>query len=116
AKGLVSNSTVTRLSRNDYPEGQLHVSIRYPAGLPTYGVNYASSVSRYANGRHAAVCRPFGSSHICVRGELTTPGRINIAEQRGALAVIDRIASNLEIAPSATDLTTWFDARDALPP
>jgi hypothetical protein len=114
-KGLVSNSTVTRLSRNDYPEGQLHISIRYPAGLPMYGVNYASSVSRYANGRHAAVCRSFGSSHICVRGELSTPGRINIAEQRGALAVIDRIASNLEIAPSATDLTTWFDARDALP-
>jgi hypothetical protein len=114
-KGLVSNSTVTRLNRNDYPEGQLHISIRYPAGLPMYGVHYSSLVSRYANGRNAGVCRPFGSSHICVRGELSTPSRIDIADQRGALALIDRIASNLEFAPSATHPTTWFDAREALP-
>jgi hypothetical protein len=61
------------------------------------------------------VCRPFGNSHICVRGELTTPGRINIADQPGALAVIDRIASNLELATSPSDTASWFDARQALP-
>jgi Sigma-70, region 4 len=114
-KGLVSHSTVTYLARNDYPEGSMQISIRYPAGLPTYGVNYSSLVSRYTNGRYTAVCRPFGNSHICVRGELSTPDRINIAAQRGALAVVDRIAWNLEFAPSATDLTGWFDARQALP-
>ena len=114
-KGLVSHSTVAYLARNDYPEGMMQISIRYPAGLPMYGVNYSSSVSRYTNGRYTAVCRPFGNSHICVRGELSTPGRIEIAAQRGALAVVDRIASNLEFAPSATDLTGWFDARQALP-
>jgi Sigma-70, region 4 len=113
-RGLVSNSTVINLARNDYPEGILHISIRYPAGLPMYG-NYSSFVPRYANGRHAAVCRPFADSHVCVRGELTTPGRIDIGAQRGALAVIDRIASNLEFAPSATDTASWYDARQALP-
>ena len=114
-KGLVSRSTVTYLARNDYPEGLMQISIRYPAGLPMYGVRYSSMVSRYTNGRHTAVCRPFGASHICVRGELSTPGRIDIGAQRGALAVIERIASNLEFAPSATDHTGWFDARHALP-
>ena len=114
-KGLVSHSTVTYLSRNDYPEGMMQISIRYPAGLPMYGVHYSSLVSRYTNGRQTAVCRPFGDSHICVRGELDTPGRIDIAAQRGALAVVDQIASNLEFAPSATDLAGWFDARQALP-
>jgi hypothetical protein len=114
-KGLVSRSTVTYLTRNDYPEGLLQISIRYPAVLPMFGVHYTSRVSRYTNGRHSAVCRPFGDSHICVRGELSTPGRIDIGAQRGALAVIDRVASNLEFAPSATDLTGWFDARHALP-
>jgi hypothetical protein len=113
--GLVSNSTVIHLTRNDYPEGILHISIRYPAGLPMYGGNFSSFVPRYANGRHAAVCRPFGDSHVCVRGELTTPGRIDIGGQRGALAVIDRIASNIELAPSATDTASWYDARQALP-
>ena len=54
-KGLVSNSTVTYLTRNDYPEGLLQISIRYPASLPMYGVHYSSLVSRYANGRHAGV-------------------------------------------------------------
>ena len=72
-KGLVSNSTVAYLTRNDYPEGMLQISIRYPAGLPMYGVNYSSSISRYANGRYAAACRPFGDSHICVRADLTSP-------------------------------------------
>ena len=72
-KGLVSHSTVAYLTRNDYPEGLLQISIRYPASLPMYGVNYSSLVSRYTNGRHTAVCRPFGDSHICVRGELSTP-------------------------------------------
>jgi DNA-directed RNA polymerase specialized sigma24 family protein len=114
-KGLVSHSTVTYLTRNDYPEAPMQISIRYPAGLPMYGVNYTSLVSRYTSGRHTAVCRPFGDSHICVRGELSTPARIDIASQRGALALVDRIASNLELAPSATDLTGWFDARQALP-
>jgi hypothetical protein len=114
-KGLVSHSTVTYLTRNDYPEGMMQISIRYPAGLPMYGVNYSSPMSRYTSGRYTAVCRPFGDSHICVRGELSTPERVDIAGQRGALAVVDRIASNLEFAPSATDLTGWFDARQALP-
>ena len=114
-KGLANHSTVTYLTRNDYPEGMMEISIRYPAGLPTYGVNYSSSVSRYASGRYTTVCRPFSDSHICVRGELSTPGRVDIAAQPGALAVVDRIASNLEFAPSATDLSGWFDARQALP-
>jgi hypothetical protein len=114
-KGLVSHSTVTYLTRNDYPEGMMQISIRYPAGLPRYGVNYTSLISRYTSGRYTAVCRAFGDSHICVRGELSTPERVDIAAQPGALAVVDRIASNLEFAPSATDLTGWFDARQALP-
>jgi len=113
-RGLVSNSTVIYLARNDYPEGIQHISIRYPAGLPMSG-NYSSFVPRYANGRHAAVCRPFADSHVCVRGELTTPGRVDIGAQRGALAVIDRIAANLEFAPNATDTASWYDARQALP-
>jgi DNA-directed RNA polymerase specialized sigma24 family protein len=114
-KGLVSNSTVASLARNDYPEGIIQISIRYPAGLPMYGVSNSTLVSRYANGRHAAVCRPFANSHICVRGDLSTPGSIDIAGQRGALAVIDRIASKLELASNPTDPASWFDARDALP-
>lgn len=114
-KGLVSNSTVASLARNDYPEGIIQVSIRYPAGLPMYGVSNSSLVSRYARGRHAAVCRPFADSHICVRGDLSTPGSIDIRAQRGALAMIDQIASNLELARNPTDLGSWFDARDALP-
>ena len=69
----MSNSTVAYLTRNDYPEGLLQISIRYPASLPMYGVNYSSLISRYANGRQAAACRPFGDSHICVRAELHDP-------------------------------------------
>jgi Sigma-70, region 4 len=114
-KGLVRYSTVAFLTRNDYPEGIIHVSIRYPAGLPMYGVSNSAGVARYANGRHAAVCRPFGDSHICVRGEIATPGRINITQQHGALSVIDRIAAQLEFAPDPADPTSWFDARQALP-
>jgi hypothetical protein len=78
-------------------------------------VNNSASVLRYASGRHAAVCRPFGDSHVCVRGDLSTPGSIDVTSQRGALAVIDQIASNLELAASPRDLASWFDARDALP-
>jgi hypothetical protein len=114
-KGLVSNSTVAYLTRNDYPEGLLQISIRYPASLPMYGVNYSSLIARYAYGRHAAACRPFGDSHICVRAELPTRDSVNIAKQPGVLAVLDRIASNLQLAPSATDIAVWFDAREALP-
>jgi len=114
-KGLVSNSTVAFLTRNDYPEGIMQVSIRYPAGMPMYGVNNTALVSRYANGRTAGVCRLFGDSNICVRGDLSSPGSIDIAGQRGALAVIDQIASHLEFAASPTDVGSWFDARDALP-
>jgi hypothetical protein len=114
-KGLVRYSTVAFLTRNDYPEGIIHLSIRYPAGLPMYGVSSSTLAARYANGRHAAVCRPFGDSHICVRGEISTPGRINISDQRGVLAMIDKIAAHLELAPNPTDSGTWFDARDALP-
>jgi hypothetical protein len=114
-KGLVSNSTVAYLTRNDYPEGLLQISIRYPASLPMYGVNYSSLIARYAYGRHAAACRPFGDSHICVRAELPTRDSVNIAKQPGVLAVLDRIASNLQLAPSATDIGAWFDAREALP-
>jgi DNA-directed RNA polymerase specialized sigma24 family protein len=114
-RGLVNNSTVAYLTRNDYPEGIIQISIRYPAGLPMYAVNNSASVLRYATGRHAAVCRPFGDSHVCIRGDLSTPGSIDIAAQPGALAVIDQIASNLEIAASPRDLASWFDAREALP-
>ena len=114
-KGLVSNSTVAYLTRNDYPEGLLQISIRYPASLPMYSVNYTSLMSRYANGGHAAACRPFGDSHICVRADLPARDSVNLAQQPGVLAVLDQIASNLELAPSATDLDSWFDAREALP-
>jgi hypothetical protein len=114
-RGLMSNSTVAFLARNDYPEGIIQISVRYPAGLPMYAVNNSASVLRYANGRHAAVCRPFGDSHVCVRGDLSSPGSIDITAQRGALDVIDRIASNLELAASPRDLASWFDAREALP-
>jgi Sigma-70, region 4 len=114
-KGLVSNSTVAYLTRNDYPEGLLQISIRYPASLPMYSVNYSSLRSRYANGRHAASCRAFGDSHICVHADLPTRDAFNVAQQPEVLAVLDRIASNLELAPSATDLDSWFDAREALP-
>ena len=114
-KGLVTNSTVAFLTRNDYPEGIIQISIRYPAGMPMYGVNNTALVSRYVNGRHAGVCRLFGDSNICVRGDLNSPGSIDIADQRGALAVIDQIASQLEVAASPSDMRSWFDARDALP-
>jgi hypothetical protein len=114
-KGLVNNSTVAYLTRNDYPEGLLQISIRYPASLPMFGVNYSSSMPRYAYGRHAAACRHFGDSHICVRAELPARDSFNIAKQPGLLAVLDRIASKLELAPSTTDRAVWFDAREALP-
>jgi Sigma-70, region 4 len=114
-KGLVRYSTVAFITRNDYPEGIIHISIRYPAGLPMYGVSNSARIARYANGRHTAVCQPFGDSHICVRAEISTPGRINIAQQRAALSVIDRIAAQLEFAANPTDPTSWFDARQALP-
>jgi hypothetical protein len=114
-KGLVINSTVAYLTRNDYPEGMLQISIRYPAGLPMYGVSNSALLPRYASGRYGAVCRPFGDSHICVRGEINTPGPIDITDQRAALSVIDQIATQLELASSPTDVTSWFDARDALP-
>jgi hypothetical protein len=112
---LVINSTVAYLTRNDYPEGMLQISIRYPAGLPMYGVSNSALLPRYASGRYGAVCRPFGDSHICVRGEINTPGPIDITDQRAALSVIDQIATQLELASSPTDVTSWFDARDALP-
>jgi hypothetical protein len=80
-----------------------------------YGVNNSASVLRYSDDRHAAVCRPFGDSHICVRGAINTPGPIDISTQRGALAVLDQIAANLEIAADSEDSTSWFDAREALP-
>lgn len=114
-KGLVTNSTVAHLTRYDYPEAIVHVSIRYPAGMPMFGVDHSALMARYANGRNAGACRLFGDSNLCVRGEISTLGTINIAEQRSALRIIDHIATNLELAPSPTDETTWFDARDALP-
>jgi hypothetical protein len=114
-KGLLSNSTVAYLTRNDYPEGMLQISIRYPAGLPMYGVSNSELLARYVNGRYGAVCRPFGDSHVCVRGEISSPDRINIADQRGALSVIDQIVASLQLASSPTDPTSWFDAREALP-
>jgi hypothetical protein len=106
---------VAHLTRNDYPEGLLQISIHYPASLPMYSVNYSSLMSRHANGSHAAACRPFGDSHICVRTDLPTRDGFNAAQQPEVLAVLDRIAANLELAPSATDLDSWFDAREALP-
>jgi Sigma-70, region 4 len=114
-KGMMSNSTVAYLTRNDYPEGLLQISIRYPATLPMYGVTYTPLISRYAYGRHAAACRPFGGSHICVRADLPARDSFNIAKQPGLRAVLDRIAFNLELAPSTSDLAVWFDAREALP-
>ena len=114
-KGMMSNSTVAYLTRNDYPEGLLQISIRYPATLPMYGVNYTPLISRYAYGRHAAACRPFGGSHICVRADLPARDSFNIANQPGLREILDRIAFNLELAPSTTDLAVWFDAREALP-
>lgn len=111
--GLESNSTVAYLTRNDYPEGLLQISIRYPASLPMYGMNNAYLTPRYAYRRHPAACRPFGDSHICVRADL--PIRDDSVRQPGVQALLDRIASDLELAPSATDLGVWFDARDALP-
>jgi hypothetical protein len=36
------------LARNDYPEGIIQISVRYPAGLPMYAVNNSASVLRYA--------------------------------------------------------------------
>jgi Sigma-70, region 4 len=113
--GLVSNMTVAYLTRNDYPEGLLQISIRYPANLPMYGLNNAYLMPRYADRRHRAACRPFGDSHICVRADLPTLDSFDSARQPGVQAVLDRIASNLELAPSATDLAGWFDAREALP-
>jgi hypothetical protein len=115
SKGLVTNSTLTYLTRNDYPEGMLQVSIRFPAGLPMYGVNRSPSISRYAFGKRAGVCRPFGNSHICVRGDLANAGATRMSRQHGALRVLDQIASDLELAPSADDPTGWFDAKTALP-
>jgi sigma-70-like protein len=114
-RGLVSNSTVAFLTRNDYPEGIIQITIRYPAGLPMYAVNNSASVLRYASGRHAAVCRAFADSHVCVRGDLSTPASIDVVARTGALAVIDQIASNLELAASPSDPRSWFDAREALP-
>jgi DNA-directed RNA polymerase specialized sigma24 family protein len=114
-EGFVSNSTVAYLTRNDYPEGLLQISIRYPASLPMYGVNYSSLMPHYALGKYIAACRPFGDSHICVRADLPTRNFLNVTDQPGVMAVLDRIVSNLELAPSATDLGVWFDAREALP-
>ena len=82
-KGLVSHSTVVpgsqRLSR-----GHACRSASATQRACRCTGWYSSLVSRYTNGRYTAVCRPFGNSHICVRGELSTPDRINIAAQRGA--------------------------------
>jgi hypothetical protein len=116
AVGLVRDSTTIRLSRNDYPEGTLMITINYPASRPLYGVRFErTGISRYSYEGHAGVCKPFGQSHLCVRAE----------QPRGALGrsgawhpsdftQLDRIVNNLVVASSATDQTTWFDARDAL--
>ena len=114
-KGFVSNSTVAYLTRNDFPEGLLQISIRYPASLPMYGVNYSSVLPHNALGKYLAACRPFGDSNICVRADLPTRNLPNITEQPGVVALLDGIASNLELAPSAADQGVWFDAREALP-
>ena len=91
------------LTRNDYPEGMLQISIRYPAGLPMYGVNYSSLVSALRQWQiRRSVPALRGQSYLRTR-RICHPWSFNIAEQRGALAVLDRIASNLELAPSATD-------------
>jgi sigma-70-like protein len=114
--GRVPNSTVVYLTRDDYPEGILVISINYPASRPMYGVQVDShGVWRYKNGGHVGVCKPFGSSHLCVRSEVP-PARRELSNtwHRRNFSQLDMVLDNLVLADSATDRSTWFDARVAL--
>jgi hypothetical protein len=115
--GRVSNSAIVYLSRDDYPEGTLVISVNYPASLPLYGVRLDSGgVSRYKNREHVGVCRPFGDSHLCVRSEVP-PVRAGLSStwHRRSFSQLDSVFNNLVLADSATDRSSWFDARAALP-
>jgi Sigma-70, region 4 len=50
-KGLMNNSTVAYLTRNDYPEGLLQISVRYPADLPMYGLHLLDLALRLRQAR-----------------------------------------------------------------
>ena len=115
--GRVSNFAIAYLTRDDYPEGTLVISVNYPASRPLYGVRFDSGgVSRYKNREHVGVCRPFGDSHLCVRSEVP-PVRAGLSSNwhRRGFSQLDSVFNNLVLADSATDRTTWFDARSALP-
>jgi Sigma-70, region 4 len=115
--GRVSNSAIVYLTRDDYPEGALVISVNYPASRPLYGVRFDSGgVSRYENREHVGVCKPFGDSHLCVRSEVP-PVRAGLSSNwnRRGFSQLDPVFNNLVLADSATDRSTWFDARAALP-
>jgi hypothetical protein len=115
--GRVSNSAIVYLTRDDYPEGTLVISVNYPASRPLYGVRFDSGgVSRYKNREHVGVCKAFGDSHLCVRSEVP-PVRAGLSStwHRRGFSQLDSVFNNLVLADSATDRSTWFDARAALP-
>ena len=51
----MSHSSVAYLARNDYPESMMQISIRYPAGLPMYGVVSAIGVALHQRQIHRSV-------------------------------------------------------------
>jgi hypothetical protein len=113
----VRNSTIVYLTRDDYPEGTLVISINYPASRPVYGVRVdPAGVSRYKNAEHLGVCKPFGDSHLCVRSEVppARPGLSNTWHRRN-FSQLDSVLANLVLADSSIERSTWFDAREALP-
>ena len=115
--GRVRNSTIVYLTRDDYPEGTLVISIHYPASPPMYGVRIDSAgVSRYKNGQHLGACKPLGDSHLCVRSE-DPPARAGVSNRwhRRNFYQLDLVLKNLALVDSAADRSTWFDAREALP-
>ena len=114
--GRVANSAIVYLTRDDYPEGALVISVNYPAS-PPHGVRFDSGgVSRYKNREHVGVCKPFGESHLCVRSEVP-PVRAGLSSnwKRRGFSQLDSVFNSLVLADSATDRATWFDARAALP-
>jgi DNA-directed RNA polymerase specialized sigma24 family protein len=115
--GRVSNSAIVYLTRDDYPEGTLVISVNYPASRPLYGVRFDSGgLSRYKNSEHVGVCKEFGDSHLCVRSEVP-PVRAGLSStwHRRSFSQLDSVFTNLVLADSATNRSTWFDARTALP-
>jgi hypothetical protein len=115
--GRVPNSVIVYLSRDDYPEGTLVISVNYPASRPLYGFRSDSGgVSRYKNRQHVGVCKAFGESQLCVRSDVP-PARAGVSStwRRRDFSQLDSVFNNLVFAESATDRSTWFDARSALP-